>query len=47
MPICRRCGTNSDLKDGYCSVCGLYRNGGKGRISLSTDYMIDDYFISH
>ena len=46
MPVCSRCGTNSLLKDEYCSVCGLYQNGGKGNISFLGDYKIDDYKIS-
>lgn len=35
MHVCSRCGTGSDLKDNYCSVCGLHREGGKGKIFSS------------
>jgi len=37
MLVCSRCGAELRLKDEYCSVCGLYRKGGKGRVISTND----------
>lgn len=37
MLVCYRCGAELYQKDEYCSVCGLHRRGGKGRISSRDD----------
>ena len=35
IKICARCGA-SQFKNGYCSRCGLHKNGGKGVIKDSS-----------
>jgi len=37
MPVCSRCGVELDLKQENCLVCGLHREGGKGKISVTRD----------
>ena len=37
MITCSRCGAELCQKDEYCSVCGLYREGGRGRVSSNCE----------
>lgn len=37
MTFCRRCGEEINLKKEFCPICGLYREGGKGKLSVTNE----------